>query len=240
MIVALVQPYFFPYIGYFQLMHAVDCFVFYDDAQFMKGGWVNRNRILRSGSPAWWTFPVVSADYKLPINQRSYAASAEAIGSLAAKIDHAYRKAPHFKRVFAQLTSRLQEPMPNVAEFNQHHVKCIAQELGIDCQFAVSSEIDKDAALDGQARVIDICRRLGATTYINPIGGLELYDPRAFESAGIELRFIKARPTDYAQFGEPHVPFLSIVDVLMFNGPELSRALLDRCDFIAPSPKALS
>ena len=236
MIVALVQPYFFPYIGYFQLMRAVDCFVFYDDAQFMKGGWVNRNRILLEGRAAWWTFPVESADYRLPILERAYAWSDKTVGALAAKVENAYRKAPHFHAVFPQLQARLQERIPNVAGFNRRHLQWLAQDLGIGCRFLASSELDKDPALDGQDRVIDICKRLGATRYINPIGGLELYDAGAFERAGIELSFIKARPTDYAQFGEPHVPFLSIVDVLMFNTPERSRALLGHCDLVPPAP----
>lgn len=226
MIVAIMQPYFFPYIGYFQLMDAVDVFVFYDDAQYMKGGWVNRNRILRDGQPAWWTFPIVREDYRLPIRERRYGRSPEQLRSLLGKLEGAYRDAPHFAPVHAVVAEYLGHDEPGVAAFNQFHLTGLARRLGIRCEFVASSSIDHDTTLGGQDRVIELCRRLGATHYLNASGGRALYDAASFAAAGVELGFVEPESTHYRQFDAPHVPFLSIVDVLMFNAWPEARALL--------------
>lgn len=236
MIVAIMQPYFFPYIGYFQLMKAVDCFVFYDDAQYMKGGWVNRNRILQDGAAAWWTFPIDRDDYRLPIHQRRYARSPARIRSLLGKLDGAYRDAPHAASTLALAATYFDGEQTMVSTFNQAHLADIARRLGIRCKFLVSSQLEQDRALTGEARVVDLCRRLGATRYLNAIGGTALYDAATFARAGIELGFVQPALTDYPQLGRPHVPLLSIIDVLMFNPIEQVRAMLDRHAIVQPAP----
>lgn len=220
-----MQPYFFPYIGYFQLMHAVDVFVFYDEAQYMKGGWVNRNRILREGAPAWWTFPIVRDDFRLPIAERFYSGDAAEGQRLLDKLENAYRRAPGFAATRTLLARHLHAGERRVAAFNRAHLEEIARLLGLHCRFFASSEIEHDRSLKGQARVLELCHRLGARRYINAIGGRELYDAEAFARAGIELALVQSTPALYTQFGQPHVPFLSIVDVLMFNAPEQAQAL---------------
>lgn len=234
MIVAIMQPYFFPYIGYFQLMNAVDCFVFYDDAQFMKGGWVNRNRLLRDGQPAWWTLPIVRDDFRLPINRRHYRQSSADMRSTLGKVEGAYRHAPQFDAIFPRLADFFSSGETVVSRFNRDHLTSIARDLGIRCDIRLSSELGSDAGLAGQARVIDICRRLDATGYINASGGRGLYEGGAFADAGISLQFLEAEPTDYRQFAAPHLPFLSIVDVLMFNPTEVIAGLLARCRRVGP------
>lgn len=234
MIVAIMQPYFFPYIGYFQLMEAVDCFVFYDDAQFMKGGWVNRNRILRDGAPAWWTFPIVRDDYTLPIRERRYFRTREQDAAMLAKLEGAYRGAPRYWETRAVLASCFEDATDSVSIFNQGHLQALSRRMDIQCEFVRSSEVDGDRSLRGQERVIDLCKRLGATQYINASGGVDLYDADAFAEAGIELGFIRSLPTSYAQLGAPHVPFLSIVDVLMFNDEARIRQLLGHFERMTP------
>lgn len=224
--VAIMQPYFFPYIGYFQLMAMVDCFVVYDDAQFMKNGWVNRNRILRARQPAWWTFPVVRDDFQLPIRQRCYSRPPGQIRSLLGKLEGAYRDAPRYSAVVPAIADLLNLANDNVAEFNRHLLEGVAALLGIKCQFLNASELEPLETLGGQERVLDICRRLGATEYMNPIGGLELYDGSSFSKHDINLAFLKAKPVVYEQFGGEFVPFLSIVDVMMFNSSEQIKALI--------------
>jgi hypothetical protein len=228
MIVAIMQPYFFPYIGYFQLMAAVDCFIFYDDAQYMKGGWVNRNRILRDDDAAWWTFPIVRDDYRLPIHQRHYARAPEQVRSLLAKLEAAYGDAPHFSSAYRLANEYLATDQTVVSSFNQAHLGGIARQLGIGCKYLVSSQLEQDRSLMGQARVIDICRRVGATRYLNSIGGVGLYDAPTFARAGIELGFVQPAMTDYPQLQQPHVPFLSIIDVLMFNSVTQTRTMIER------------
>lgn len=236
MIVAIMQPYFFPYIGYFQLMASVDCFIFYDDAQYIKGGWVNRNRILRNGEPAWWTFPIVRDNYLLPIRQRQYARSPEQVNSLLGKLEAAYRKAPHFHSLYRLANDYLRADDATVSSFNYVHLTEIARRLGIGCDFLVSSQFEQDRSLTGQARVIDICRRVGATRYLNSSGGTGLYDATTFAHANIELGFMQPSITNYLQMNEPHVPFLSIVDVLMFNSIEQACAMIDKRDVTMVAP----
>ena len=235
MVITIMQPYFFPYIGYFQLMAAVDCFVFYDDAQYMKGGWINRNRILRNGSPAWWTFPVVHDDYRLPINQRCYSRNSDQIRSLLSKIEGAYADAPYYRIVFPLLTELLNSNNENVASYNICVLERLARHLGIKCNFLLASSFQESAALQAQSRVIEIGRHLGASKFINPIGGLELYENTHFADIGIELSFLKTRPTTYPQFGSTHLPFLSIVDVMMFNSQNQIIELLQEYDLQRPT-----
>ena len=224
--VAIMQPYLFPYLGYFQLMDAVDCFVFFDDAQYMKGGWINRNRILLGGAPRWWTYPVIREDYTLPIRQRRYDRSMETDVSFIGKIEAAYRGAPGRDQGVALVRSCFDNPENIVSRFNARQLVEVASLLGIDCDFLVSSELEYDRSLSGQDRVIELCTRLGASHYVNSMGGVALYQRSRFEQAGIELCFLRPRLPAYAQFGAPHVPLLSVVDVLMFNSLQASRAML--------------
>ena len=228
MVVAIMQPYFFPYIGYFQLMAAADTFVFYDDAQYMKGGWINRNRILRDNAATWWTFPIIHDDYRLPIRQRSYSHGADQIRSLLGKIEGAYSEAPYYRAVFPLIAELLNSENDNVADYNAGILKILARHLGIKCNFLSTSSIKNSAGLQGQARVVDICRQLDADKFINPIGGLVLYENAAFVGAGVGLGFLQARATNYPQFGSLHLPFLSIIDVMMFNSDSrISEALAE-------------
>ena len=217
MIVGIMQPYFFPYIGYFQLMRAVDCFVFHDDVQYIKGGWINRNRILVNEQASWLTLPVEKASHDFAINSRRYQLENKVTLSIQRQVAGAYKNSPLFPEVEELMTEFLSFDDANVAEFNRNHLIGLAETLGLSCQFVRSSDIEKNHKLKGQDRVIDICRSLGATHYINPIGGIDLYAERDFANAGMQLRFLKARPTTYTQFGGAHVPFLSIIDVLAFN-----------------------
>lgn len=227
-----MQPYFFPYIGYFQLMRLVDVFVLYDDVQYIKGGWINRNRILVNGAPSWLTFSVTKAPLEFAINQREYVLDAKETDGLVNQIANAYGKAPFFNQIFPWIASLIRYETSNVALYNQNLLMSLAQHLGLTCRFEVSSSLVKDNLLKGQERVIDICSRLGATHYVNPIGGIELYARSAFDKAGIELNFLKARQVEYTQYTNTHVPFLSIIDVLMFNGIDGAIALLDEYDLL--------
>lgn len=235
MIAAIMQPYFFPYVGYFQLMKAVDVFVFYDDVQYMKGGWINRNRILVDGEPVWLTLPVRRASITLPINQRHYLLDGEEICAIRQRLRVSYEKAPAYAETFSTLNELLAFDDSNVAKFNMNLLTVLARKLDINCRFVASSELDKTPGLKGQGKVIDICRRLGATRYVNSIGGFDLYDPQGFRRAGVELSFLRARTTNYAQAGQSHVPFLSIIDALMFNSFERTTPLLHEYDAITPT-----
>lgn len=234
MIVSIMQPYFFPYAGYFQLIAQSDVFVFYDDVQYIKGGWINRNRILRNGAPCWLTLPVRKAASHLPINRRGYQLDRGAAGQLLRRIEAAYREAPHFAAVFPFIAELLRFGDANVAAFNVNLVERIAARLGLRTRFALSSAMAKDDGLIGQDRVIDMCRRLGATEYVNPVGGARLYAAERFAAAGMRLSFLQPGVSAYPQFGADPVPDLSIIDVMMFNGDEAIACLLQDFRLLRP------
>jgi hypothetical protein len=234
MIAAIMQPYFFPYIGYFQLMHAVDLFVFHDDVQYIKGGWINRNRILGDREPAWLTLPVGKASSLAPINQRHYLLEDDGVISVKKRLQATYAKAPRFKETFPFLCELLDFGDANVAKFNENLLTALATKLGIQCKFQSSSQ-HKHTDLRGQDKVIHMCLEAGADSYINPIGGLSLYEGPAFADAGIRLRFLKTGSISYPQFSSSFSPYLSLIDVLMFNSLEEIWGMLDVYELVPPT-----
>lgn len=225
MIAAIMQPYFFPYIGYFQLMHAVDVFVVYDDVQYMKGGWINRNRISTNGRPQWLTLPIVKASLVDTINRRHYVLDSYGKAAIKRRLSVSYRDAPCKDAVLPFLTDMIDFSESNVAIYNTHLLSKIAQSLDIDCRIVASSALQKPPESKGQERVIDICRQVGANVYINPIGGRELYNATTFAGADIDLSFLQTSvPPVRVADGDTH---LSIIDTLLNRGIDGTRALLD-------------
>jgi len=228
---AIMQPYLLPYIGYFQLMRAVDVFVIYDDVQFMKGGWIERNRMLVNGAPHWFGLTLEKASHKLDINQRFFAADIDSQKkALLYKVHCAYAKAPHYSATMALLEEILAGDERNVAAMLARQLRILCRHLGIETELHLSSEMVKNIALTGEARVIDMAQRLGADHYINAAGGQALYSRENFARHGIRLSFLQSRPVVYRQYGHDFVPWLSILDVLMFNSVEQTREFLLACD----------
>jgi hypothetical protein len=228
MIVSVMQPYFFPYLGYFQLVRAADVFVSYDRVQFVRHGWMNRNRILGDAAPMWFTLPIVRSNHGLPICANQYADPDGAERQrLLRKLHNQYRRAPYFDATLAVVEPLLLNPDDNVASYNLHALRGLCAHLGIRTRIEVSSALPAAPDARGEDAVIDLCRHLGARTYVNPVGGTALYSRRAFADAGLELRFIGAGLPAYAQFRHEHVGSLSIIDVLMFNDVARVATMLD-------------
>ena len=226
-----MQPYFLPYIGYWQLMSAVDRFVVYDNIQYTKKGWINRNRFLRNGADAYFTLPVKAGSAFLDIAERAIADDFDPAAMLR-QWASAYRDAPHFAEVFPVLEAIVMAPTRNLFDFLLNSIEATADHLGIRTPIVVSSRVAIDHDLRSAHRVIALCRALGANAYVNPIGGRDLYSRTAFAESGIDLRFLQPRPADYPQFGEPFVPALSILDVLMFNSRNAVRRMLGEYDLV--------
>ena len=182
--VSIMQPYLFPYIGYFQLMASADVFVVHDDVQYIRGGWINRNRLLSGGEPRWVTLPVAAGAHRLNINQRGYAPGAEGPRQFLRRLEAGYRAAPNFAEVFELVRALLLHEDRNVAAFNTHALRGVAESVGITTPLVVSSEMTKDDSLRGEARVIAICEALGAERYVNPIGGPRCTTTLASPSTG--------------------------------------------------------
>jgi hypothetical protein len=212
-----MQPYFLPYIGYFQLIAASDLFVVYDNIKYTKKGWINRNRMLRDGQDVMFSLPLQHDADHLDVDQRRLAAT-PAPHKWLAQVKGAYRHAPCFAQTLPLLEQIAQCPETNLFRFLHHALLVTCAHLGIATPIRISSSVDIDHGLKGQDKVLALCQALGATEYVNAIGGMELYSREAFAQRGIALHFLRSRPLDYPQFaGAPFVPWLSIVDVLMFN-----------------------
>jgi hypothetical protein len=226
---AIMQPYFFPYIGYFQLIAAVDVFVVYDDVQYIKNGWINRNQILLNKRASWITLPVERGHLHDNINQRHFVNYKQACVKILNQLYAAYRKAPCFREANSLIESLLMLKGDNVAGTLKRQLEELSRCLDFSTKFINSADLKQpEAALDGQDRVIEICRAMKASEYYNAIGGIPLYDPAAFAQSGITLRFLQPRHTTYKQFDHPFVPNLSLIDVLMFNRLEqVNRMLLE-------------
>jgi hypothetical protein len=228
----IMQPYVFPYIGYFQLINAVDQFVIHDDVQWIKGGWINRNRILVQGRPQYITLPLKKESALLNINQRLLTTDIEKQKEkIIRQIEGAYRKAPNFSSVMDVVCDCFAFQERNVSAFIVNSLRVCCTHLGIQTPFVLSSQLDKRNELHGQDRVLEINFVMGANHYINPIGGTELYDKERFAANGLQLSFIKARNVAYDQLGNHEfVPFLSIIDVMMFNSRDAISDLLREYD----------
>jgi hypothetical protein len=229
MIVAIMQPYFFPYVGYFQLMHAVDAFVYFDDVQYIERGWVNRNRIRVGGKPSWLTLPVAKASRALPINARRYLLD-PGVDALKRKLRSAYARAPAFADVYPRVEPLLDHADDSVSRYNENLCSSVASMLGVQRRWLRSSALRRDDTLRGQERIIDICMQLGATRYVNPIGGVGLYDRARFEQARIDLRFVRTRvPLARLDGTDAH---LSVIDGLMHEGAAGLRSRLPDYDLV--------
>jgi hypothetical protein len=228
-----MQPYLLPYIGYFQLIAAVDRFVIYDTVKYTKKGWINRNRFLRNGEAVVFTLPLEKDADTLDIRQRRVSA-AFSPAKLCGQIAEAYRRAPYFDETMPLVEAVLGESGDTLFDHLRAGLIRTCAHLGIDTPILTSSEVEGVPTLRAQERVLDICERLGADLYVNAIGGTALYETAAFAERGITLRFLQTKPLTYSQFGEPFVPWLSILDVLMFNPRQIVTAWLhDGYDLVA-------
>lgn len=227
----IMQPYFFPYIGYWQLINAVDAYVVYDDVNFIKGGWINRNNILLNGAKHLITLPLEEASSFKLINEILITKNIVLKNKLIKTIKSAYLKAPYFETIMPILESLILDNS-NIAMLNYNIILTIKKYLNIDTEILLSSKIEKDNNLKAQDKVIHIAHILGATEYINAIGGQELYDKEVFKEQNIDLKFIKTNPITYKQFNNEFVSNLSIIDVMMFNPPEKIKEMLDDYELI--------
>jgi hypothetical protein len=214
--VALMQPYFLPYLGYFQLIAASDCFVLYDNAQFIKNGWIERNRYLLDGNAKWFGLPLAKGKHTQVIKERTVSPHFDR-GALINKLAFAYRKAPHVERTVTWLSELLKLPADNVAEFNEIALRSCCSLLRIHTPILRASEWAAASEHRGQGRVIEIIQAVGGDSYLNPAAGGYLYDSSTFLEAGYSLELLEPVLPHYEQCGEPFVPGLSILDALMFN-----------------------
>ncbi len=224
MTLAIMQPYLFPYIGYWQLINAVDTFVIYDDVNFIKQGYINRNSILSNGKSQQFTLELIGASSNKLIKEIEIGNN---VNKILKTIKQSYIKAPPFENVIILLEEILTNKEKNLAKYIGYSLEKISQYLEINTNFVYSNNIKKDINLKAQDKIIDICKNLNARKYINTIGGQELYNKEIFKENGIELNFLKTELVEYKQFKNDFVPYLSIIDILMFNSKDEIKNMLN-------------
>ncbi len=228
-----MQPYFFPYIGYFQMINAVDSFVFYNDVNYINRGWINRNKIFSNNKELLFTLPLKEASQNKLIKDIEIAALDKWRTKFLKTLHLSYFKAPFFEEVCSIIKPCLDSNDGNLSSVAMNSVIQVSNYLKLNTVFEVSSEKYADTkGLDKALRLIEICKRNNTTTYINAIGGSDLYDKSFFKQHEIELAFIKPNPISYNQFKNDFVPWLSIIDVLMFNSVEEVKIMLDNYELI--------
>jgi hypothetical protein len=230
--VAIMQPYFLPYIGYFQLINSVDVFVIYDDVDYIKKGWINRNTLLVNSKGFLFSIPLKELSQNKLINQiEIYKDSCWRTGLLKT-ITLSYKKAPFFEAFYPFVEDILLQEENNLAKFIAYSLQKICNLLSIETTIMISSYIEKNNDLKGQDKIIEICKKVKATNYINAIGGTSLYDDDIFLKNNISLNFIKSTPFIYSQFKNEFIPWLSIIDVMMFNSPKQIKDQLSQYELI--------
>lgn len=230
--IAIMQPYFFPYIGYWQLINSVDKFIILDDVNFIKKGWIHKNNILLHGQAHTIHISIQKASQNKLIRDLTLSSEDDWRSKLISTLRHAYKKAPYFEPVFTMLESIISYPEVNISKYLHHSIVALCEYMGITTTIVPSSTQYDKGSLSGQERIIDICKKENASVYINPIGGTTLYEPQLFEAVNIELSFIQTGLVAYKQFNGDFVPNLSIVDVLMFNSKSEIAELLTLHQFL--------
>lgn len=228
----IMQPYFFPYIGYWQLICAVDKFVIYDDVNYIKGGWINRNNILLNGERNLINIRMHKSSSNKLINKIEVSDDRIYKNKILKSIEGNYKKAPYFIEVYPVIERTINQDEKNLAKYLEFGIRKVCDYLSIDTEIIVSSTIEKNNELRGQDKVIRICRALGADEYINAIGGQKLYFDEDFAAHGIGLKFLKTGEIVYKQFRNEFVPNLSILDVMMFNKPSKINEMLDNYELV--------
>lgn len=231
--IGIMQPYFVPYIGYFQLIRVVDSFVFYDDVNYINRGWINRNNFLINGKSQLITLPCQKATQNKLINEIELVIDERLVVKLLKSIYFSYKKSIYFDIIYELFEKILRYSNRNLAKYSANSVIEICNFLELEVSFKFSSEEYFDTkGLDKADRLIEISKREGINEYVNLIGGQELYNKEYFREHGVELSFLQANKFGYYQNSSHFTDMLSIIDVLMFNGKEKTRNFLSMSTMI--------
>lgn len=222
-----MQPYFCPYLGYFQLINKVDQFVIYDNIEYSRRGWFSRNRIAINDRANLFSIPLKRDSDYLHVNDRFLSdSSSKSIAKILRRIENSYRHADYYSEIFPVVKSVFNCQNTNLFDYIQHSVVVWKNLLNINTPLIRSSELEIDHSLKAQNKVIAICKHLNASTYINPIGGTPLYDRKHFSEHGLNIKFLEMNPLKYNQQNERFISSLSVIDVLMHNGIDKTIELL--------------
>lgn len=233
---AIMQPYFFPYLGYYSLIKHTDKFIVFDSVQYIRHGWIARNRILKPNSG--WTYiivPLKKHSQKSKINEVRIINDTDWQEKIFRQLEYYKKKAVYYHNVIEVLRECLKVNFDNIALLNTHILKITCNYLGLKFDYQIFSQMDlKIGEINTYSDwPINISKILMAEEYYNPIGGIKLFDKDEFNNAGIKLNFIKNSLNEYDQGNYTFESGLSIIDVMMFNSPNAIRQMLDQCEIIS-------
>jgi len=218
MILAVMQPYLFPYIGYYQLAYHSDKFIFYDDVNYIKNGYINRNSILTKNGRQLFTIPVNKASSFTKINELEFN---DNVKKVLTSLYQAYSKAPYFSQIYPIVEEILNSANRNVANIASNSIIEVFKYLNVDLSYAFSSSLEYDRSQSAKDKLYQLCNIYNADHYTNTIGGQALYDKSEFLEQNIKLQFIKSQSFNYKQFNSNEFEAnLSMIDVLMNISPE--------------------
>ncbi len=229
--IAIMQPYFLPYIGYFQLINAVDKFVIYDNIKYTKKGWISRNRFLQNDKAVIFSIPLKKDSDYLCVNERKISDSFNKTKILN-QLTSSYQKALYYDTVYPMIKEIITHQEVNLFKYILHSIQIICKFLEIKTDIIISSTIDIDHSLASQNKILAICNNIKSKTYINTSGGRNLYKKDDFTQNNICLKFIESRPIEYKQFSNIFVPWLSIIDIMMFNTKSKIKNMLNQYEII--------
>ena len=224
---AIMQPYLFPYIGYFQLINAVDKFIIYDDVNYIKRGWINRNYIQFNGQKHLYSVPIKNASQNKLIKELEFNFNERWIRKFKKTLEHSYKKSPNYNEINNLINNIHNYSKKNISKFIYNSLSLITNYLGITTEILPSSSVFNNSEMKGEERILNICRIENANTYINPQGGEKLYLKNNFIKKNINLFFLKSEDYIYKQFNNNFIPTLSILDVMMFNTLKETQYLLN-------------
>lgn len=227
--IAVMQPYFFPYIGYYQLARMVDTFVLYDDVEFSKSGWIHRNRILINGQVKYISLNLSKdSDYK-KIGERVIAPLffEKNRSKMIRQIENSYNKAEQFSTVMPLVEEALSCNRTNLYDYLLHTLRVIFAYLNIDTGIVRSSEIEITEPFSATEKLVAYCNLMESHHLVNPIGGITLYKQSDFLEKGIHLSFLKPTGIQYRNREGEVSTHLSIIDVLMNNSRDQIETMLN-------------
>lgn len=230
--IAIMQPYIFPYIGYFQLIHSVDKFVFLDNVNFIKKGWINRNRLMINKNVSFFTIPCKNISQNKKINEINIDWESNFLDKMLRTIEFNYKKAPFFNTIIQLIFSVFEKKYSKISQLAIESVIKFCNYLEMSREFIIASEKnDYNHNLKSADRLIDIAQKENCKTYINAIGGLSLYNKDYFSKKSIDLYFLKTNLNENFDKNN-YISFLSIIDLAMFNSVDKIKFLLQQYELI--------
>ncbi|HOK13863.1 MAG TPA: WbqC family protein [Candidatus Kapabacteria bacterium] len=230
--IAIMQPYAFPYIGYFQLIHSVDKFIFLDNVNFIKKGWINRNRIVANGNEYYFTIPCKSISQNKLICETIIDWESDFFGKFIKTLHYNYKHSPYFNNVIEIILKVLENEPIKISELAISSILEFCKYIGLERDFKISSsQTNYQNELKGADRLIDIAKKENCLTYINAIGGVDLYSKEYFEKKSLKLYFLKTNLIE--NFDQNcYISFYSIIDLAMYNSPKTIANYLEQYELI--------